>query len=68
MTVCGRDDVRTVTDYQPFDAVRANFEAFADTIGGQSAYRFTSEQLIHNIAVFETILKSAAAGQAVAVV
>ncbi len=68
LTVCGKDGVRALTDYQPFDAVRANFEAFADTIGGRAAYRFTSEQLIHNIAVFEAILESAEAGRRVAVI
>ena len=67
LTVCGKDGVRKVTDFEPFDAVRANFEAFADTIEGRTGYRFTSEQLIHNIAVFEAILQSAETGRAVAV-
>jgi len=48
-----------VTDYEPFDAVKANFEAFADAVEGRATYRFTSEQLIHNIATLEAILKSA---------
>ena len=64
---CGKDGVRSVTDYQPFDAVRANFEAFADAIEGRASYRFTNEQLIHNIAIFEAILKSAETGRPIAV-
>ena len=62
LTVCGKDGVKVIIDYEPFDAVKANFEAFADAVEGRATYRFTSEQLIHNIATLEAIFKSAASG------
>ena len=62
LTVCGKGGVKVVTDYEPFDAVKANFEAFADAVEGRAEYRFTGDQLIHNIATFEAILKSAESG------
>lgn len=62
LTKCNKDGDRVTVDYEPFDAVRANFEAFADAIDGRAVYRFTSEQLIHNIATLEAILKSADLG------
>jgi predicted dehydrogenase len=45
------------------DAVVANLEAFTDAVRGRVAYPWTDAQLIHNIAVFEAIVRSAASGQ-----
>ncbi len=41
------------------DAVTANLESFAAAINGSVPYPWTDEQLIHNIEIFEGIIKSA---------
>jgi predicted dehydrogenase len=41
------------------DAVVANLEAFADAVEGRVAYKFTPEEMVHNIAVLEAIAQSA---------
>lgn len=45
------------------DAVVANLEAFAAAVQGRAAYPWTDDQLIHNIAVYEAIVRSARSGQ-----
>ena len=67
LTVCDNDGHRIETEFKPFDSVKANFEAFADAIEGHNMYRFSEEQLVHNIATLEAICKSAELGQPVKV-
>ena len=50
---------RQVT-YEANDAVTQNFEAWADAVQGKAAYRFTPQELVENIKIFEAITKSAA--------
>jgi predicted dehydrogenase len=45
------------------DAVVANLMAFADAVQGRAPYPWTDAELVHNIAVFEAIVRSAASGQ-----
>jgi predicted dehydrogenase len=40
------------------DTVTQNFEAWADAVDGKASYRFTDDELIENIRVFEAIVKS----------
>jgi predicted dehydrogenase len=56
-----------VHDFPPTDIERAELEAFADAVAGRAAFPVDTEQAIHGAAVFEAILRSAAAGQPVAV-
>lgn len=55
---------RRQTVYEPVDTVKMNFEAWADAVAGRSSYRFTREQLIGNIQLFEAIVHSADQGGA----
>jgi predicted dehydrogenase len=48
---------RTVV-YDATDTVTQNFEAWADAVDGKASYRFTDDELIENIRVFEAIVKS----------
>lgn len=52
-------------DFGPFDKERAELEAFADAIYGNTPYPLPLDQAIHGIAVFEAIALSADTGQAV---
>jgi predicted dehydrogenase len=45
------------------DAVVTNLVAFADAVAGRASYPWTDTQLIHNIAVFEAIVRAARSGQ-----
>ena len=44
--------------YEATDTVTQNFEAWADAVEGKAPYRFTDDELIENIRVFEAIVKS----------
>ena len=53
---------RKVLVYGTADTVTANFEAWADAVEGRRPYRFTSEQLLDNIRLFEAIVTSSRQG------
>ena len=44
--------------YEATDAVTQNFEAWADAVEGKAPYRFTPQELVENIRIFEAIVKS----------
>ncbi len=44
--------------YEATDTVTQNFEAWADAVEGKAPYRFTDDELIENIRVFEAIVNS----------
>ncbi len=44
--------------YEAIDAVTRNFEAWADAVEGKAPYRFTRQELVDNIKIFEAIVKS----------
>jgi predicted dehydrogenase len=58
---CGPDGTRQTRSYDPVDTVRMNFEAWADAIEDRAPYRFTTEQLLANIAILDALVRSAAA-------
>jgi predicted dehydrogenase len=49
---------RQHVSYEAIDAVTLNFEAWADAVEGRAPYRFTREQLLENIRLFEAIVTS----------
>ncbi len=51
----GASEIRT---FEPVDIVRANMENFADAIAGRTEYRFTTDQMIHDIEALDAIAKS----------
>ena len=64
-TVCesGSAPVTDLIDWS--DSVVANLEAFGAAIEGAASYPWTDEQLIHNIEIYEGIVKSAESGETV---
>lgn len=59
-------EIRTQT-FAASNTVRANVEAWASAAVGESEYRFSTEQLLHNIEILEAIVESAGTGEAVAI-
>lgn len=57
---CGPDGTRQTRSYDPVDTVRMNFEAWADALEGRVPYRFTTDQLLGNIAILDAVVLSAA--------
>ena len=55
---------RRSVSYEPTDTVTQNFEAWADAVEGRGKYRFTDEELIENIRLFEAIVISSRNGGA----
>jgi predicted dehydrogenase len=49
---------RKHTTYEATDTVRENFDSWANACAGRETYRFTPEQLVENIRVFEAIVTS----------
>lgn len=58
LTVCMTGGKPNTTEYQWIDTVRANIEAFADAVNGNSEYPINNDQKLHNIAVLDAIFKS----------
>jgi len=56
----GSTEVRTV---EAVDPVRANMEGFADAIAGRAPYKFTTDQMIHDVAALVAIERSLASGR-----
>lgn len=61
------DGAAEVIDFPPFDTVRAEIEAFARAIAGEAPYPIAIADVIHGVAVFEAIYRSAASGKPVEV-
>lgn len=57
-------EIRTRT-FAATNTPRANVEAWALAAMGRGAYRFTTEQLLHNVEILEAIVDSAASGATV---
>ena len=49
--------------YPGFNAILAELEAFAAAIGGRTPYPISAEEVLHGVAVFEAIVRSAATHQ-----
>jgi predicted dehydrogenase len=56
-----------IIEYRGFNQLAAEFEGFAAAINGERAYPITPEEIIHGVAVFEAIVRSAALHQPVKV-
>jgi len=56
----GSTEVRQVDAVNP---VKANMEGFADAIAGVADYKFTTDQMIHDVAVLEAINRSLVSGK-----
>jgi predicted dehydrogenase len=65
-TIMTRSDgaKRTTTSYDPAETVRKNFEAWVDGVEGRKPYRFTPDQLVENVRILESVVKSARANGA----
>ena len=58
--VDGSAETRKVDAVNP---VRANMEAFADAIAGIADYKFTTDQMIHDVAVLAAVERSLSSGK-----
>lgn len=56
-----------VIEHKGFNPVKAVMDAFAMAIQGEAAYPVTHDQIVHGVAVFEAVVKSAKTGQPVRV-
>ncbi|MBM3542528.1 MAG: Gfo/Idh/MocA family oxidoreductase, partial [Alphaproteobacteria bacterium] len=58
---------RRTMEFDPFDSVRAELEAFAAAIEGRAPYPIADAEVVNGIAVFEACARSAETGQAIAI-
>ncbi len=56
-----------VIDHKGINPLKVGLEAFAAAVGGAAPFPITNEQIVHGVAVFEAIVKSAQTGQPVKV-
>ena len=54
-----------IIEHRGFNALLAELEAFAGAIAGGAPYPIPPDQILHGVAVFEAIVRSAASGQPV---
>jgi predicted dehydrogenase len=54
-----------IIDYKGFNALAAELEGFAAAISGERPYPITAEEVLHGVAAFEAIVRSAALRQPV---
>ena len=65
LSVAGQPEV---IEHKGFNPVKAVMEAFADAVQGRAPYPVTHDQIVHGVAVFEAIVRSAQTGQPVKVI
>lgn len=53
------------TSYEPVDALRAEFEAFADAVEGRAAFPITPQQMVDTVALFEAVIETLASNTTV---
>ena len=58
LTTSIRGEGRTVTEFAPAPAVRANLEAFATAASGGAPYPMPPDQMLETIAAFEAVVRS----------
>lgn len=63
LTWRGMDDEIHTRSYKKADTVTANLHAWADAVEGNCAYRFTPQELLHNVQILEAIVTSAETGK-----
>jgi predicted dehydrogenase len=56
-----------IIEYKGFNALAAELEGFAAAIEGRRPYPITPDDILHGVAAFEAVVRSAAAGQSVKV-
>ena len=61
------DEELTVQTHQARNVVRANLDQWADAAMGNGTYRFTPDQLLHNVEILQAIVLSAETGAEVTV-
>jgi predicted dehydrogenase len=64
LTVSDTPGERRQTVFQATDTVRENFESWANAVEGRAPYRFSGEELVENIRLFEAIVLSSRQGGA----
>lgn len=63
LTWRGMDEEIHTRTYSPTDTVTQNFHAWADAVAGKSAYRFSRQEILHNVEILEAIVISAETGK-----
>ena len=56
-----------IIEHKGFNALAAELEGFAAAINGKRSYPITAEEILHGVAVFEAIVRSAALHQPIKV-
>jgi predicted dehydrogenase len=63
LLICMRGGEPKTLSLAPVDHVRANLECFADAIAGKAPYRFTTDEMIHDVAALDAIARSLKSGK-----
>jgi predicted dehydrogenase len=63
MTLRGLDNKVVTRSFEKTDTVSKNLEAWANAVNGNGTYRFTSQELLHNVEILQAIVDSANTGK-----
>jgi predicted dehydrogenase len=58
----GMDEEIHTRTYKMTETVRPNLESWADAVMGQGKYRFSQQEILHNVEILETIVRSIKSG------
>ena len=67
LTYCPIDGTPQTTTFPPTDIEKAELEAFATAVAGGAPYPLPTEEAIHGVSVFETMIGAVASGSTYAV-
>jgi predicted dehydrogenase len=62
LTWRGNDEEIHTRSFEMTDTVRPNLESWAEAVRGQGGYRFTHAEILHNVQILETIVRSIESG------
>jgi predicted dehydrogenase len=58
----GMDEEIHTRTYKMTETVRPNLESWADAVMGRGSYRFSHQEILHNVEILETIVRSIKSG------
>ena len=62
LTWRGSDEEIHTRTHKMADTVKPNFESWADAVMGNGSYRFSHQEIVHNVQILETIVRSIKSG------
>ena len=60
---CGIDNEIHTRTFKMINTVRANIDSWASAVMGNGSYRFSNQEILHNVEILEAIVNSISSGK-----